>query len=38
MRRRFRRLGVDEIEVATDQPYAPPLLAFFERRARAARR
>ena len=38
MRRRFRRLGVDEIEVATDRPYAPPLLEFFERRARAARR
>ena len=38
MRRRFRRHGVDEIEVATDRPYAPPLLEFFERRARAARR
>jgi uncharacterized protein (DUF58 family) len=38
MRRRFRRLGGDEIEVASDQPSAPPLLAFFERRARAARR
>ncbi|MEN8374100.1 MAG: DUF58 domain-containing protein [Gemmatimonadota bacterium] len=38
MRRRFRRLGVDEIEVATDRPYAPPLLEFFERRARAGRR
>jgi uncharacterized protein (DUF58 family) len=34
MRRLFRRLGVDEIEVRTDQPYVRPLLAFFRRRER----
>lgn len=33
-RRLFRRLGVDEIEVRTDQPYVKPLLAFFDRRER----
>jgi uncharacterized protein (DUF58 family) len=33
-RRLFRRLGVDEIEVRTDQPYVRPLLAFFRRRER----
>lgn len=33
-RRLFRRLGVDEIEVRTDQPYVKPLLAFFRRRER----
>jgi uncharacterized protein (DUF58 family) len=34
-RRLFRRLGVDEIEVRTDQPYVRPLLAFFRRRERS---
>ncbi|HUF50515.1 MAG TPA: DUF58 domain-containing protein [Longimicrobiales bacterium] len=37
-RRLFRRLGVDEIEVRTDQPYVRPLLAFFRRRERQRRR
>jgi uncharacterized protein (DUF58 family) len=37
-RRLFRRLGVDEIEVRTDQPYVKPLLAFFRRRERQRRR
>ncbi|MEX1183531.1 MAG: DUF58 domain-containing protein [Gemmatimonadota bacterium] len=32
--RLFRRLGVDEIEVRTDEPYVKPLLAFFRRRER----
>ena len=36
-RRLFRRLGVDEIEVRTDQPYVKPLLAFFRRRERQRR-
>ena len=35
MRKLFRRLGVDEIEVRTDQPYVKPLLAFFRRRERS---
>jgi uncharacterized protein (DUF58 family) len=34
----FRRLGVDVIEVRTDQPYVRPLLAFFHRRERQRRR
>jgi len=34
-RRLFRRLGVDEIEVRTDQAYVRPLLAFFRRRERS---
>jgi uncharacterized protein (DUF58 family) len=38
MRRLFRRLGVDEVEVRTDQPYVRPLLAFFHRRERQRRR
>jgi uncharacterized protein (DUF58 family) len=38
MRRLFRRLGVDEIEVRTDEPYVKPLLAFFRRRERQRRR
>lgn len=38
LRKRFRRLGVDEIEVATNRPYAPPLLEFFARRASVGRR
>jgi uncharacterized protein (DUF58 family) len=33
-RRLFRRLGVDEIAVRTDQGYVKPLLAFFRRRER----
>ena len=33
-RRLFRRLGVDEIAVRTDQGYVRPLLAFFRRRER----
>ena len=37
-RRLFRRLGVDEIEVRTDEPYVRPLLAFFRRRERQRRR
>jgi uncharacterized protein (DUF58 family) len=32
--RLFRRLGVDEIELRTDTPYAAPLLGFFRRRER----
>jgi uncharacterized protein (DUF58 family) len=38
LRRLFRRLGVDEIEVRTDEPYVRPLLAFFRRRERQRRR
>jgi uncharacterized protein (DUF58 family) len=34
VRRLFRRLGVDEIEVRTDEGYVKPLLAFFRRRER----
>jgi uncharacterized protein (DUF58 family) len=37
-RRLFRRLGVDDVEVRTDQPYVRPLLAFFHRRERQRRR
>jgi uncharacterized protein (DUF58 family) len=37
-RRLFRRLGIDEVEVRTDQPYVRPLLAFFHRRERQRRR
>jgi uncharacterized protein (DUF58 family) len=33
-RRLFRRLGVDSVEVRTDEPYVRPLLAFFRRRER----
>jgi uncharacterized protein (DUF58 family) len=36
--RLFRRLGVDVIEVRTDQPYVRPLLSFFHRRERQRRR
>jgi uncharacterized protein (DUF58 family) len=36
-RRLFRRLGVDEIEVRTDEPYVKPLLAFFRQRERQRR-
>jgi uncharacterized protein (DUF58 family) len=38
LRRLFRRLGIDEIEVRTDQPIVRPLLAFFRRRERKLRR
>ena len=31
-RRLFRRSGVDSIDVATNQPYTEPLIAFFRRR------
>jgi len=34
MRRLFRRLAVDEIEVRTDRSYIGPLLSFFRRRER----
>jgi uncharacterized protein (DUF58 family) len=37
-RRIFRRLGVDEVEVTTDGSWIRPLLAFFRRRERLARR
>jgi hypothetical protein len=37
-RRLFRRLGIDEIEVSTNEPYVRPLLAFFHRRERQRRR
>ena len=33
----FRRLGIDSVELRTDQPYDAPLIRFFERRARRAR-
>jgi uncharacterized protein (DUF58 family) len=38
MRRLFRRLGVDEIEVRTDGSFVGPLLAFFRRRERTRTR
>lgn len=38
MRRIFRRLGVDEIEVRTDASYITPLLGFFRRRERQLKR
>lgn len=34
----FRRLGVDAVELRTDQPYATALLGFFRRRERRLRR
>jgi uncharacterized protein (DUF58 family) len=37
-RRIFRRLGIDEVEVTTDESWIRPLLAFFRRRERKARR
>ena len=37
-RKTFGRLGVDEIRLRTDLPYAPPLIAFFGRRERRRRR
>lgn len=38
LRSLFRRLGVDEVEVRTDVPYAPALLGFFRRRETRLRR
>jgi uncharacterized protein (DUF58 family) len=38
IRRLFRRLGVDEIEVRTDRSAVRPLLQFFKRRERKLRR
>ena len=34
VQRLFRRLGIDEIRVRTDEPFVGPLLAFFRRRER----
>jgi uncharacterized protein (DUF58 family) len=34
----FRRLGLDEVELRTDQPFSGPLLAFFRRRESRLRR
>ena len=34
----FRRLGIDQVRLRTDQPYAHALLAFFRRRERRLRR
>jgi uncharacterized protein (DUF58 family) len=36
--RLFRKLGVDEIRLRTDQPYTPALMSFFRRRERRLRR
>ena len=33
-----RRLGVDQLTLATDRPYLAPLVAFFERRRKRLRR
>ncbi len=38
LRRLFRRLGVDEIEVRTDASYITPLLGFFRKRDRQLKR
>lgn len=38
LRRIFRRIGADEIEVRTDASYIAPLLGFFRRRERLLRR
>lgn len=38
LRRLFRRLGVDEIEVRTDASYITPLLGFFRKRDRLKQR
>ncbi|MBI4408406.1 MAG: DUF58 domain-containing protein [Gemmatimonadetes bacterium] len=38
LRRLFRRLGVDEIDVRTDASYIGPILGFFRRRERKLRR
>jgi uncharacterized protein (DUF58 family) len=37
MRRTFRRLGIEEIELATDQPTSNAVLSFFRRRERRLR-
>jgi uncharacterized protein (DUF58 family) len=37
-RRAFAKLGIDEIRLRTDLPYAPALLNFFRRRERRVRR
>jgi uncharacterized protein (DUF58 family) len=37
LRRRFRRMGIDLVELSTDRPYDRPLVRFFEARARRAR-
>ena len=36
--RAFRRVGIDEVELRTDEPYASALLNFFRRRERRLRR
>jgi uncharacterized protein (DUF58 family) len=38
LRRTFRRLGMDEIELRTDQPTSTAVLSFFRRRERRLRR
>ena len=38
IRRVFRRVGVDEVEVRTGASYVAPLLSFFRRRERQGRR
>jgi len=38
LRRIFRRLGLDEMVLATDQPTSPAVLSFFRRRERRLRR
>lgn len=38
LRRSFRRLGVDEVDVHTEGSFVMPLLAFFRRRERSRRR
>jgi uncharacterized protein (DUF58 family) len=38
LRRHFRRLGMDEIALATDQPTSNAILSFFRRRERRLRR
>jgi uncharacterized protein (DUF58 family) len=38
LRRTFRRLGLDEIELRTDQPTSNAILSFFRRRERRLRR
>ena len=37
LRRRFRRMGIDLVELSTDKPYDRPLVRYFEARARRAR-
>ncbi|HEX5760177.1 MAG TPA: DUF58 domain-containing protein [Thermoanaerobaculia bacterium] len=38
LKRLLRRLGVDHLELRTDRPYLPTLLAFFEQRRRRLQR